>query len=104
MKYTKHTLTALLLVLIASISTYSQIKTVEPEKAIEQTIAAGAAHSYIMTLPAGMYGAIGLDQKGLNLVLTIFAADGQPLRTADQASVGKYEEISIFFFVFFFFF
>src|SRR5690349_4885023 len=95
MKHTQHALTALLLVLTASISTYSQTKTVEPEKAVEQTIAAGETHSYNMTLAAGMYGVVDLDQKGLNMVLTIFAADGQQLRTADLASVGFSEEISL---------
>ena len=67
----------------------------EPEKAIEQTIAAGESHSYNMTLPAGMYGVIDLNQKGLNLALKVFAADGRQLRTADLASVGFSEEISL---------
>ena len=44
MKHTHHALTALLLVLTASISAYSQTKTVEPDKAIEQTITAGETH------------------------------------------------------------
>ncbi|HEY0432089.1 MAG TPA: hypothetical protein VGC61_09730 [Pyrinomonadaceae bacterium] len=67
----------------------------EPEKAIEQTIAAGESHSYNLTLPAGMYGVIDLNQKGLNLALNVFAADGRQLRTADLASVGFSEEISL---------
>ena len=81
MKHTHHALTALLLVLTASISAYSQTKTVEPDKAIEQTIGAGETHSYSVTLPAGMYGAVDLNQKKINLVLTIFSADGQKLRS-----------------------
>ena len=95
MKYTHHALTALLLVLTASISAYSQTKTVEPDKAIEQTIAAGETHSYSMTLPAGMYGAVDLNQKKINLVLTIFSANGQKLRTADLTGLGFDEEISL---------
>jgi hypothetical protein len=95
MKHTHHALTALLLVLTASISAYSQTKTVEPDKAIEQTIAAGETHSYSMTLPAGMYGAIDLNQKGINLVLTIFSADGQKLRTADLTGLGFSENIGL---------
>lgn len=67
----------------------------EPDKPIEQTIAAGETHSYSMTLPAGMYGSVNLNQKGLNLALTILAADGQKLRTADLASMGYAEEISL---------
>jgi CHAT domain-containing protein len=95
MKHTHHALTALLLVLAASISAYSQTKTLEPDKAIEQTIAAGETHSYTMALPAGMYGAVDLDQKGLNLVLTILSVDGQKLRTADLTGVGFAEEICL---------
>src|SRR5690349_24670121 len=95
MKHTQHALTALLLVLTASISTYSQTKTIEPEKAIEQTIAAGETHSYNMTLAVGMYGIVDLDQKGINLTLTILSTDGQKLRTADLTGVGFAEEISL---------
>lgn len=67
----------------------------EPEKAIEQTITAGETHSYSMTLAAGMYGSVELNQKGLNLVLTIFTADGQKLRTADMIGMGFSEEVSL---------
>lgn len=95
MKHTHHALTALLLVLTAAISAYSQTKTVEPDKAIEQTIAAGETHSYSMTLPAGMYGAIDLNQKGINLVLTVLSADGQKLRTADLTGLGFSENIGL---------
>ena len=95
MKRTKHPLTALLLVLAASITAYSQTKTMEPEKAIEQTIAAGETHSYSMTLAAGTYGVVDLDQKGINLTLTIFSTEGQKLRIADLTSVGFAEEICL---------
>jgi len=95
MKYTKPALIALLVLLTASISVYSQTKTVEPEKAIEQTIAAGETHSYNMTLTAGMYGALSLDQKKINLSLTIFSAGGQKLRTADLTGLGFAEEVCL---------
>jgi CHAT domain-containing protein/tetratricopeptide (TPR) repeat protein len=95
MRRTQQSFLALLIVLTTSYAVYSQTKTLDPEKVIEQTIAAGETHSYSMTLAAGMYGSIELNQKGLNQVLTIFAADGQTLRTADLASVGFSEEISL---------
>ena len=95
MKYTKPALTALLLVLTASISAYSQTKTVEPDAPVEQTIAAGETHSYNLTLPAGMSGVVDLDQKGINLTLTIFSTDGRKLRTADLTGVGFPEEVSL---------
>ena len=95
MRRTNTSFLALLIVLTTSQAVYSQTKILEPEKVIEQTIAAGETHSYSMTLNAGMYGAIELNQKGLNQTLTVFAADGQKLRTADLATVGFSEEISL---------
>ena len=95
MRRTNTSFLALLIVLTTSQAVYSQTKILEPEKVIEQTLAAGEAHSYSMTLAAGMYGSVELSQKEVNLTLTIFAADGQQLRTADLASVGFAEEISL---------
>src|SRR6185369_7906394 len=88
MRRTNTSFLALLIVLTTSQAVYSQTKILEPEKVIEQTLAAGEAHSYNMTLAAGMYGSVELNQKDVNMTLTIFAADGQQLRTADLASVG----------------
>ena len=96
MRRTNTSFLALLIVLTTTQAVYSQTKILEPEKAIEQTLAAGEAHSYSMTLAAGMYGSVELSQKEVNLTLTIFAADGQKLRTADLANVGFSEEISLF--------
>lgn len=95
MRRTNTSFLALLIVLTTSHAVYSQTKILEPEKVIEQTIAAEESHSYSMTLAAGMFGSVELSQKELNLSLTIFAADGQKLRTADLASVGFSEEISL---------
>ena len=95
MRRTNTSFLALLIVLTTSQAVYSQTKILEPEKVIEQTIAAGEAHSYSMTLAAGMYGSVELSQKDHNLSLMIFAADGQKLRTADLASVGFAEEVSL---------
>ncbi|HEX5602444.1 MAG TPA: hypothetical protein VFX63_07840, partial [Pyrinomonadaceae bacterium] len=95
MRRTNISFLALLIVLTTSQAVYSQTKILEPEKVIEQTLAASEAQSYSMTLAAGMYGAIELNQKDLNLTLTIFAVDGQKLRTADLSSAGFAEEISL---------
>ena len=55
-----------LLILTFSISvTYAQqIPTLEPGKAIDQTIAADEVHSYTLTLARGMHGLVRVDQKG----------------------------------------
>ena len=95
MRRTNTSFLALLIVLTTSQAVYSQTKILEPEKVIEQTLAAGEAQTYSMTLAAGMYGAVELNQKDLNLTLTIFSADGQQLRSADLSSIGFAEEISL---------
>lgn len=95
MRRTNTSLLALLIVLTTSQAVYSQTKILEPEKVIEQTIAAEESHSYSMMLATGMFGSVELTQKDQNLTLTIFATDGQKLRTADLASVGFSEETSL---------
>lgn len=86
----------LLLVLTFSTTTYSapQTSNLEPGKPIEQTIAGGETHSYILTLPPGTYGLIDLEQKGINLSLVLLA-DGQKTRTADLVGPGVSEQISL---------
>ena len=88
----------LLLVLTFSTTAYStpqtQTATLEPGTLVEQTIAAGDTHSYILTLPPGTYGLIDLEQKGINLSLVLLA-DGQKTRTADLAGPGLSEQLSL---------
>jgi CHAT domain-containing protein/Tfp pilus assembly protein PilF len=86
----------LLLVLTFSPTAYStpQTTTLEPGKLIEQTIAAGETHSYMLTLPPGMYGLIELEQKGINLSLVLLV-DGQKTSTADLVGPGLPEQISL---------
>lgn len=94
MRRTKTSLLALLIVLTASLAVYSQTKSLEPEKVIEQTIAAGESHSYSLTLAAGMYGVVDVNQKKINVAVTIFGADGKQLRSADLTGEGFPEELS----------
>src|ERR1041384_5393922 len=84
----------LLSVLTFSTSTYSapQTTTLEPDKPIEQTIAGGESHSFVLTLAPGAYGVIELEQKGINLVLVV-TADGQKTRTANHVGAGLPERL-----------
>src|SRR3712207_4379095 len=88
----------LLLVLTFSTTTYSQAKTqtttLEPGKPIEQSIAGGETHSFVLTLAPGTYGLIDLEQKGINLSLVLLA-DGQKTRTADLVGAGLSEQLSL---------
>ena len=84
-----------ILLLISSLPAYSQIKTLEPGKTIEQSIAAGDTHSYSLTVTPGTYSLVTVDQKGINLAVTITAADGQKVRYADLTGVGFPEHLSL---------
>ena len=88
-------LLSLTLLLIASIPAYSQTKSLEPGKTIEQPIAADETHSYSLTLAPGTYSIVAVDQKGINVAVTIFTADGQKVRAADLTGVGFPEQLSL---------
>ena len=55
----------------------------ELSKPIERTIAGGEAHSYTVTLAAGQYAQIVVDQRGANVVVTVNGPDGASLFEVD---------------------
>ena len=55
----------------------------EPSKPIERSINAGEAQSYILTLTPGQYAHIVVDQRGVDVVVSIFAPDGNKLVQVD---------------------
>lgn len=61
----------------------------EPGKAIERSIAAGEAHSFTLTLTTGKYAHIAVDQRGVDVVVSIFAPDGNKLVQVDMPN-GNY--------------
>ncbi|HEU4872390.1 MAG TPA: hypothetical protein VFT44_04760, partial [Pyrinomonadaceae bacterium] len=61
----------------------------EPGKAIERSINAGEAHYYILPLTAGQYAHIAVDQRGVDVVVSIFAPDGTKLVQVDMPN-GNY--------------
>ena len=55
----------------------------EPGKPIERSIAAGESHFYTLTLTRGQYAQIKVDQRGVDVVVSIFAPDGTNLIQVD---------------------
>src|SRR5688572_1875853 len=55
----------------------------EPGKGIERSINAGEAQYYILPLTAGQYAHIVVDQRGVDVVVSIFAPDGSKLVQVD---------------------
>ena len=55
----------------------------EPGKPIERSIAAGEAQTYTLTMTSGQYAHLAVDQRGVDVVVTIFAPDGTRLVEVD---------------------
>jgi len=53
-------------------------------KAIECEIAAGEAHSYTLTLISGQYAHLAVDQRGVDVVVSIYTPDGMRLARVDS--------------------
>ena len=55
----------------------------EPGKPIERSIAAGEAQTYTLTMTSGQYAHLAVDQRGVDVVVSIFAPDGTKLVEVD---------------------
>jgi CHAT domain-containing protein len=55
----------------------------DPGKGVERSIDAGEAHYYTLPLTAGQYAHIAVDQRGVDVVVSIFAPDGTKLVQVD---------------------
>ena len=89
---------ALLLLLTAATSTYSQTQPTPLElgKTIEQNIVAGEKQTFSVSLASGTYGRVEVHQKTVMVAVTVLGADGKQLRFVDLASaIGSTEEVSL---------
>ena len=93
-------LPALLVILTTSLSAYSQNQTpadavsLEQGKTVERDITGGETHAYNLSLAAGAFTHLRVDQNGIQVAISIFV-DGKRLRTVDNNGVGAYEEFSL---------
>ena len=55
------------------------------DKPIESLIAAGEAQSYTLTLTSGQYAHISVDQRGVDVVVSIYAPEGTKARPSRQS-------------------
>ena len=89
----KTTLLALLLLLAASVTAHTQTQNVialEQGKLVEREISGNEIHSYNLTIPAGGYAHVDVEQNGISVSLTIFV-DGQQQEIHDNAGGGDPE-------------
>jgi tetratricopeptide (TPR) repeat protein len=55
-----------------------------PGVPIERELAGGETHTYHITLAAGQYLRVVVDQRGIDVIVKIFGPDGQPLAEMDM--------------------
>src|SRR5947209_3865745 len=73
----------------------ADVRALEPGRPIERDLAAGEAHSYTLTLAAGQYAQVVVDQRGINVAVSAFDAGGKKIVEADGFPVGESESISL---------
>ena len=91
-------LPALFVILIAAVTARTQTKTdavaLEQGKPIERQISDRQMHPYTLTVPAGGYAHLDVDQIGITVALTVFVDDKQ-IRVIDGTAAGEHERFSI---------
>ncbi|MCI0423222.1 MAG: hypothetical protein L0312_29030, partial [Acidobacteria bacterium] len=62
----------------------TEIRELEPGKPIERELAGGRAHSYQVTLASNQYLYVVVDQRGIDVVVTLFGPDDKKLIEVDS--------------------
>jgi tetratricopeptide (TPR) repeat protein/CHAT domain-containing protein len=68
----------------SSIQATDQMPELELGKPIERELSGGQSHSYGMTLAAGQYVHVVVDQRGIDVVVALYAPDGKKLTEVDS--------------------
>ena len=75
-------------------STQADTTTLEIGKTIERDISGGETQAYSLTLPAGAFAPVNVDQGGISVAISVFV-DGQRIRVVDNIGVGAAEQFSL---------
>ena len=62
----------------------AEVKSLELGKLITRELKGGQSHSYEVSLAAGQYAYVGVDQKGIDVVVKLFAPDGKLITEVDN--------------------
>ncbi|HKQ79522.1 MAG TPA: tetratricopeptide repeat protein [Blastocatellia bacterium] len=74
--------------------TKDEARPLEPGQIMEREIAGGHSHAYQITLAAGQFIRIVVEQKGVDVALTLAVPDGQPAQEINLTGVGGQESLS----------
>jgi CHAT domain-containing protein/tetratricopeptide (TPR) repeat protein len=71
------------------------LSALETGKTIEREIAEGEAHAYQLTLAAGQYARVDVNQRDINLSLSAFDSGGKKIVEADMFTIGETEWLAL---------
>jgi CHAT domain-containing protein/Tfp pilus assembly protein PilF len=74
--------------------TQEPIPALEPGNPIVRTLSGGDAHQYQITIAAGHYARVKIDQRRINVAVSAFDAEGKKITDADMFPIGNSEIIS----------
>src|SRR5687768_10750201 len=62
----------------------AQVTALQPGQLVESELAGGQKHAYQITLAAGQYASLTVQQRGIDVIARLFGADGQLLADIDS--------------------
>ncbi len=90
----QHILTLCLLG-IAQFASAQEPQQLHPGQSVERTIVGGESHTYLITLAAGQFVRVVVEQKGIDVALALNGPDGKPLVASDlTGTFGLRESLS----------
>ena len=63
----------------------------ELSRPIDARLAAGESHDYQLTVQSGQYARVEIDQRNVNVSVTLFAPDGKQIFSSDAETIGEIE-------------
>ncbi|HWN99456.1 MAG TPA: CHAT domain-containing protein [Blastocatellia bacterium] len=73
----------------------TEVRTLEAGKPIERELKGGETHSYQLTLEAGQYARVVVEQRRINLAVSVFDPAGKKIIDADMSWTGELEVASL---------
>src|SRR5215210_7178979 len=71
-----------------------EAQTLVPGQPVEREIAGGQSHAYRLTLQAGQFVRVVVEQKGVDVALTLWGGDGKQPVEANLTEAGELESLS----------
>lgn len=75
-------------------ATDAAIAPLEPGTVLTRELADGESHEYRVTLAAGLYAMVAVEQRSINVTITVFDAAGKQIADANATGIGEVEKAS----------